>query len=770
VIFATVVRQDPTSTLVTGAFAGIEYTILVILMVRADVFSQILRSESGLVVTNRLVNEAIRIIMLFVSGYVGYVIAVGLRRSVKRTLDFERRLLDTSLMVQGIADSLPGAVFQARVIRRGEIEIEYVSEGVESIIGFSASDIVSRPWLLREILPEGGVEEMDDLSYAALMSGESQSREFLLRDIHGRQRWFRFILSRQTDQPVADSLLVGLVLDVNSEKLAQEELRTAKEAAESANRAKGEFLANMTHELRTPLNGIIGMTDLLATTRQSQEQEEYSSTIRNSSESLLTIINDILDLSKIESGRFDIEHRTFRLSASVHRVSDVLAPSAADKGVDFILDMPPDVPDRLVGDSGRLSQILFNLAGNAVKFTRAGHIVVSVEHIGTDSSRGTIRFRFRVEDTGIGISAERIPAIFEKFGQGDALVARNYGGTGLGLAITAELVRLMNGTISVDSELGKGSVFQAYLSFFLPTDPVPEPPATEITLERRSALVVDAQDYRRKPLARHLRVLGMEVSELSIAGDCISELMSRSENVLRETLVILPFPGDDSVHGETVARDIRAQHRLSDVSIFFLANIRASSAARRHLGELADSIIRIPWHPHGLKAAVSAAPTIPAQGVDVPSRDDRSVRDTTKPNEGASEFSTPEAPRNHAEEAGRKRVLLVDDNDVNRRVQSRMLERLGYRAVSVPSGAGALDLLEDEPFDIILLDYRMPDMDGIETCRRIRQLENGRNVPILALTGNASEEDYERFREAGMNDRLVKPLRLQDIRVALDRW
>ena len=577
-------------------------------------------------------------------------------------------------------------------------------------------------------------------------------------DAEGQESW-----SAVTKVPVHNrhgniTGIVGISRDVTKLKQAEEALEHARDAALDHARVKSEFLANMSHEIRTPMNAIVGMADLLLDTPLAPEQREYVETLRNGIDALLTLINQILDYSKLEAGKLVLENIDFDLRQLVESTAEMLAEGAHRKGVEVACWLDPAVPLRLRGDPGRIRQVLTNLLSNAVKFTEAGEVVLRVTLESDGASQ--VRLRTAVADTGIGIAEKSMAALFQAFTQADGSTTRKYGGTGLGLAITRQLVEVMGGQIGVESQPAQGSTF--WFTLVLEKQPAPALPAALPSLPAQGAriLVVDDSLASRQMLLRQLEDWGVQPEGVPNGIEALGRLRAAAQAGRPYALCMVDSQMPE-MDGLALARAIKSDPLTAGIRLVMLNLMGCSVDAENRADAGIEACLMKPVKQSRLFETLQHLLADAGAGA--------SQARLPQPEASPAGAPSPAAP------AARLRILLAEDNLVNQRLVLKQLEKLGHTALPVTNGREVLEAVEKASYDIILIDCQMPEMDGYEATARLRRRDldrpPGTGVPpyIIALTANAMENDRERGLAAGMNDYLTKPVRLDDLRRALEQ-
>ncbi|MFZ6773664.1 PAS domain S-box protein [Undibacterium sp. SXout7W] len=586
-------------------------------------------------------------------------------------------------------------------------------------------------------------------AYEQIWRGEVHRRDQALVRRDGTQFWAR-LTGTAVDVHDHAKGTVWVIDDITAERAAIEQIRHAKALAETAVRTKSDFLANMSHEIRTPMNAIIGMSHLVMKTELSARQMDYVRKIQSSSQHLLGIINDILDLSKIEAGKMVVEHINFELDAVLDNVSSLIAEKAAAKGLEFIIDIDDDVPRSLIGDPLRVGQILINYFNNAIKFTEAGEVAVRISVL--ENTEQQVLLNFSVKDSGIGIDEEQLSRLFKSFEQADTSTTRKYGGTGLGLAISKQLAEMMGGTVGVQSEVGKGSVFWFSARLDRGVEKtrllLPSP-----DLRDRRVLVIDDNEYARDVICDLLRSMTFVVSAVSSGAEGVAEILRAVEENNPYEVVFLDWQMPD-MDGIATAKEIR-----------------------RHLSDKAPHLIMIT--AYGRDDVMRTAGDVGIEGVLIKPVTSSLLFETVMRmmNGVLPDFpvgtQSSELNISFNEIAG-ARILLVEDNELNQEVATALLTEVGLKVDVAGNGLIAIDMLnrhgDSHYYDMVLMDMQMPVMDGITATQEIRKLTQFVHLPIVAMTANAMSGDRERCLQAGMNDHIAKPIDPDNLWAKLRLW
>ncbi|HVM08565.1 MAG TPA: response regulator [Acidimicrobiales bacterium] len=609
--------------------------------------------------------------------------------------------------------------------------VRYASPATNDLIGVPPEDRLGRT-VLDILHPDD--EPLVRAWFVELLRvpGSTARVDARLRHADGTWRHVEAVAVNSLHDPAVSGIVLT-IRDVTARRRAEEATANARDEAMRSSALKSNFLATMSHEIRTPLNAVIGMTGLLLDTELDDNQRLYARSVRTAGESLLTLLNDILDLSKIEAGRAELELLDFELATVVEDVADLFAETARSKSIELMVFTDVDLPNVVHGDPSRLRQVLTNLLGNAVKFTQRGEVVVSATQVRSGGGHDAPLVRFEVRDTGIGMSQAQRDRLFEPFAQADASTTRRFGGTGLGLAISRELVALMGGELTVESEQGVGSTF----AFSIPLPPVATRAAAPDGLRGRHVLVVDDNATNCLLLERMLEQIGLRVTTSTSAGDALPIVASTGCEIV---VTDLHMPGID---GLELAAGIRG------IPVILL------TSGGMEPRTLPDSIVARLSKPVRLSELVLALARALALQVD----DDQPELTAERSFDGRH--------------GGGRRVLVVEDHAVNQLVMARVLEKLGYVADVAGNGLEAVEAVASVGYDAVLMDVQMPELDGYGATRRIRALEqaaNRRRVPIIAMTASAIAGEQERCLAAGMDDYLSKPVRPPDVAHMLQRW
>ena len=668
----------------------------------------------------------------------------GLIRERERT---EEKLGEAEDRYRTLVERTPAIVYLEDIETQATL---YDSPQIEAILGYPADIYKKDPRYWEKILhPEDRERVLAAETEAAERGQFSLEYRVVARD--GRIVWVRDEATIVRDEEGRSRLWQGVISDITKRKRYEEELGEARKAAESANRTKSAFLASMSHEVRTPMNGVIGMTGLLLDTDLSPEQREYAETVRLSGENLLTIINDILDFSKIEAGRMELEMMDFDLRNTVEEALGLLAERAHAKSLELANLIEPEMPTALRGDPGRLTQVLTNLIGNAIKFTEAGEVVLRVSL--TEETEEEVVVCFEVTDTGIGMTEEQQSRLFQSFSQADASITRHYGGTGLGLAISKQIVEMMGGEIGVESEPGVGSSFWFTATFGKLAQDVGSAPEPRADLSDLRVLVVDDNETNRKIVHEQVVSWGMNNGMAEDGQSALLKLKEAAEQDMPYDLAIIDtrMPEMDGIE---LVRRIKADPTLSSVRLILLTSMGERADAERARKAYVDAYLTKPVMQSRLHDAIATAMGMPQ--------------------EAASSAQAALASRHSGRElkiSSRARILVAEDNAVNQKVAVRMLESLGYRADVAANGIEALELLSRVPYAAILMDVQMPEMDGYEATEEIRKREGpGHRTPIIAMTANAMQADRQQALEVGMDDYVPKPVKPEELEAVLRSW
>ena len=665
-------------------------------------------------------------------GAVDHLLLTVLDITNRRKIEAE--LVRQSAFQHALLDTIPNPIFY----KGPNTHFLGCNTAYEEFFGIERSQFIGRRVLDLDYLPEADRLAFQAEDEAVIASAGRRVREVAMRHADGTMRDTLYAVCGFGTADGTPGGLIGVIVDITAQKNAEREADRARAAAETAAAAKTAFLANMSHEIRTPMNAIIGMTYLAQQTELTPRQKNYLSKVEAAAKGLLGIINDILDLSKIEAGMMNVEQVPFSLEASLRNLADLSNLKAREHNLELLFDLGPAVPDRLIGDPLRLGQVLTNLVGNAIKFTEQGDITVSVA-LAERRSDG-VRLRFAVRDTGIGMSADQVAGIFNAFTQADSSTTRKYGGTGLGLSICQRIVHLLGGEISVTSEPGIGSCF----TFELPFGLAAEAPAASAGLPGPlRALVVDDSAGAREVFTHMLASLDIDTQDAASGAEALQRISAArlAGQPFRLLLLDWKMPGMDGIEVLTALR-----RSDSPPPAVIMTTAYDHDELQAALGELSvDAILDKPATASSLLDSIMGA-----------------LRRAAPAAPGPAARAIPCFDGRH--------VLLVEDNEVNRELAEEILVGIGLKVSAAEDGEQALARLRQDDFDLVLMDCQMPVMDGYEATRRIRAELGLQELPIVAMTANALAGDRERCLEAGMNDHIAKPIDIAALQATLAYW
>jgi len=661
-----------------------------------------------------------------------------------------------------------------------------------SLLGFQSQDDLiegTGKWLSKL---EGVDRELQLKRMLKLLNKRGVAREIELsfvRNIDGKAGYVQVDLRRVRGSEGAPTTVLASIIDIR-EKRANDRLRLERDTAKAASKAKSEFLANMSHEIRTPLNGVTGMLELLSRTDLDPQQSRFIRIAGTSADALLSVINDILDVSKIEAGKLELEKTAFTLPELLADVIDMFAPQAATKGIELASLIPTNMPERVVGDPERLRQVFVNLVGNALKFTDQGTVTLRCKT--NYANEENAKLRFDIQDSGPGISADERNSVFEAFTQADTSTTRKHGGTGLGLTITRQLIELMGGSISVDSEPGHGTTFHVDLEMpvveqagkaDVPSD------STRSGVDRQSnekirVLAVDDHPINLELLDGLLEPEGFEVTSVDGADAAMKQLEQAMKAGIPYSLALLDYQMP-AIDGKALAQRIRADKRFNELRLILLTSIDQALSAEERAALKIHSSITKPLRRSRLFDAINETLGLPQQkrsrSVAIP------VADLAAQKVAAARASTADRAAlldsdsvenadatthtiSHHDAGDTLNVLIVEDNAINQLVIDELLRGFGHTTVLAENGQQALDRVAEGNIDLVLMDCQMPVMDGFEATRRLRELEKEQNLPrlpIIAVTANAIKGDRERCLAAGMDDYVSKPINTAKLAYAI---
>ncbi len=676
-----------------------------------------------------------------------YIGTVGVIRDISDRMKIQTAFMEERKLLRQLIDTIPLPIFFVDA----NYHLTFSNTAFQRFFGLDSG--LAEGLYFPKIFVADDYREMGHL-----LSGLFEKRdhgqvrqEIVLRTKNHEPHSFNVILVRYQKDADAEAAIIGVLVDITEQRATNLRLVEAKryaeamaETAEQASRAKGSFLANMSHEIRTPLNAVIGLTHLCLQTTVTDKQRDYLNKVHLSANSLLSLLNDILDFAKIEAGKLSIEHSPFSLDAVLDSLVAIFGHKCQDKGLELLVQVRPNVPSQLKGDAHRLGQILINLVGNAVKFTEQGEVSITVSL--AEENKDQVLLCFSVQDTGTGMTAEQMGKLFQEFCQGDASITRRYGGSGLGLTICKRLIQLMGGYIDVDSRPGRGSCFN-FTAYFNQAGEGSTPPRSPTEdLRTLKILVVDDNPHARQILAETLKTLSYQPVCVADGEKAIEAVLTADANGVSFDLVFMDWrmPG---MNGLETTRRIKATVSLSKIPVV----IMVSAYGREDIMTTTDPSPLDGWLMKPVRRNSLLDAIMAAFGC------------------------TPEAQQMYSPEqqlsalAGSK-ILLAEDNEINQQVARELLENIGIKVTVVNNGQEAVTRVAQEDFDAILMDLQMPVMDGLSAVREIRRTKSCEILPIIAMTANALVGDREKCLEAQMNDHVVKPVAPKELYETLVKW
>ena len=702
--------------------------------------------------------EVWRLLLTIVLPLVGGALFVGywvlrLRREIRQRREMEAQLRRatreaeaTSERIRQINDQLPGVVYEFLTTADGEMSMPFATQGLNELFGMDPQLVIDDMKTAFARVHPDDIRPLLKALHQATAEVAPFDLDFRIVMADGSFRW---INSRATNHKSEDGTVHtrGYMSDVTRMKSLELELQAAVEEANAANGAKGEFLANMSHEIRTPMNAIIGMSHLALQTELSRQQRNYLSKIDGAAKNLLRIINDILDFSKIEAGKLSMERTDLSLRSILGNLTTLIGQKAQEKDLELLFKIDPEVPNDLIGDPVRIGQVLTNFCSNAIKFTETGEVIVAVELLEQDA--GSVFLRFAVTDTGIGLTEDQQAKLFQAFQQADAATTRKYGGTGLGLTIAKRLAELMQGEVGMNSAPGQGSTF--WFTARLGVQQNAQAPGRTETgaLAGKRALIVDDNANAREILSALARTLSLEVSAVSNANDALSAIGQTDAD--RPYDVVLMDWRLPVISGAEAARRIRGNTALKNPPKIIMVTAYGQDEVQADLGDLdVDGLLAKPVSASDLLDALVSAYgwhslSEPGAGIDRPDATD-------------------------AEQLKGLRVLLAEDNEINQEVACEILGGAGVEVRVAHHGGEAVAMAQTEEFDLVLMDMQMPEVDGIQATRRIREQISAEHLPIIAMTANVLRDDIQRCLDAGMQDHVAKPIEVSQFFQTLARW